>query len=86
MENTGSAPFYEDWPVEFSLLDPETHLPVWKTVLDGVDIRDWLPGDKWETKNEIYSIPADGLRGHAGVPTVAKRAAAPEKQRGGRRL
>ena len=43
--NTGSAPFYLDWPVAVGLLDPETKKPVWSTPLSGVDIRKWLPGD-----------------------------------------
>ena len=54
--NTGSAPFYEDWPVEFSLLDPQTGDLVWKTVLDTVDIRQWIPGDDWDEENDAYLI------------------------------
>ena len=45
--NTGSAPFYYNWPVEVALLDPETHEPVWRSTFDSVDIRNWLPGDGW---------------------------------------
>lgn len=45
--NTGSAPFYYDWPIEVALLDPATKKPVWKAKMDNVDIRKWLPGDGW---------------------------------------
>jgi hypothetical protein len=55
--NTGSAPFYEDWPLEFSLLDPDTGDLVWKTLLEGVDIRQWLPGDNWDEGNDVYLDP-----------------------------
>lgn len=52
--NTGSAPFYEDWPLEFSLLNPETYEPVWTTILENVDIRQWLPGDNWDEASNTY--------------------------------
>ena len=45
--NTGSAPFYYDWPVEVALLDPENLEPVWKAKMDSVDIRNWFPGEGW---------------------------------------
>ncbi len=45
--NTGSAPFYYDWPVEVALLDSTTLEPVWTTRMDSVDIRDWMPGEGW---------------------------------------
>ena len=45
--NTGSAPFYYNWPVEVALLDSVTLKPVWKAKMDKVDIRKWLPGDGW---------------------------------------
>ena len=45
--NTGSAPFYYDWPVEVVLLDKTTHKPVWKSTLKNTDIRKWLPGEGW---------------------------------------
>jgi hypothetical protein len=44
--NTGSAPFYYNWPVEVALLDPETKKPVWKSTFD-TDIRKWMPGEGW---------------------------------------
>ncbi len=45
--NTGSAPFYYDWPVEVALLALENHIPVWKTTFNNTDIRNWLPGEGW---------------------------------------
>ena len=45
--NSGSAPFYYNWPVEVSLLDVKTHQPVWKSTFGKADIRDWKPGEKW---------------------------------------
>jgi hypothetical protein len=45
--NTGSAPFYYNWQVEVALLDSVTRKPVWKSKMDNVDIRQWLPGENW---------------------------------------
>ena len=45
--NTGSAPFYYDWPVEVALLDKRNHNPVWKSTMNNADIRNWLPGEGW---------------------------------------
>ena len=45
--NTGSAPFYYDWPVEISLLDTKTHEVIWKQQFSNVDIRKWMPGEGW---------------------------------------
>jgi hypothetical protein len=45
--NTGSAPFYYNWPVEVALLDSVTRKPVWKSKINNVDIRKWLPGENW---------------------------------------
>ncbi len=44
VRNTGSSPFYYNWPLEVSLLNPDNHRPLWKTVLKGIDVRSWLPG------------------------------------------
>ncbi len=57
--NTGSSPIYYNWPVEVSLLDPKTKQPVWKGVYNDLDIRDWMPGDKWDDKSDAYAIPAE---------------------------
>ncbi len=45
--NTGSAPFYYDWPVEVALLDKETHKPMWNAIFKNADIRHWLSGENW---------------------------------------
>jgi hypothetical protein len=56
--NTGSAPFYYDWPVELSLLN-ESNEVVWNADFDDVDIRTWMPGDKWNYSESAYTIPVD---------------------------
>jgi len=56
--NTGSSPFYYNWPVEIALLDLDTHEPVWSTVLDDVKITDWMPGDNWSTAMNSYEEEA----------------------------
>lgn len=56
--NTGSAPFYEDWPLVVSLLHPESHALVWQEPIASVDIRTWLPGDDWDEVTNEYTIPA----------------------------
>jgi hypothetical protein len=57
--NHGASPFYYNWRVEISLLDPKTKEPVWKTKLPNTDIREWLPGDKWSIDENRYEIPAE---------------------------
>jgi len=59
VKNTGSTPFYYNWPVEVSLLDPETKQPVWKQTCNNLDIRTWIPGDKWDDKSDTYTITAE---------------------------
>ncbi|MGL6268039.1 MAG: DUF4832 domain-containing protein [Chitinophagaceae bacterium] len=59
IKNTGSSPFYYNWPVEISLLDPISKQPVWKKTCTDLDIRQWLPGDKWDDVKDIYTIPAE---------------------------
>ena len=58
VRNTGSAPFYLDWPVAVALLDPATKKPVWSAPLTGVDIRKWLPGEDWDSAGFAYRRPA----------------------------
>ncbi len=58
VRNTGSAPFYLDWPVAVALLDPDTRKPVWSAPLDGVDLRRWLPGEDWDSDASAYRSPA----------------------------
>ena len=58
VRNIGSSPFYYNWPVEVSLLDPATKQPVWKNVFSNVDLRKWFPGDQWNPQLRKYDIPA----------------------------
>lgn len=59
VENTGSAPFYYDWPVELRILNPVTHEVKWKQVFNEVDIKNWMPGDSWNDGLQKYQIPAE---------------------------
>jgi len=59
VENIGATPFYYNWQVEVLLLDPKTKESVWKTKLQNTDIREWLPGDKWNSGLNDYEIPAE---------------------------
>ena len=56
VRNVGSAPFYYRWPVEISLLDPKAKIPVWRDTFQDVDIRQWLPGDKWNSTTKSYDL------------------------------
>jgi uncharacterized protein DUF4832 len=58
VRNTGSAPFYLDWPVAVALLDPRTRQPVWSAPLTNIDIRTWLPGERWNSQTFAYEAPA----------------------------
>ncbi|MFD2043809.1 DUF4832 domain-containing protein [Ornithinibacillus salinisoli] len=49
-ENRGVAPFYFPWPVELSLADQDGKI-VYQQLLDGIDIRAWLPGKHTEVAN-----------------------------------
>ncbi len=72
--NTGSAPFYLDWPVAVALLDPVTKKPAWSAPLSGVDIRKWLPGEDWDSAAFAYRRPAVSYQeeGHATLPPDIK--------------
>lgn len=56
--NTGSSPFYYDWPVEIALLNASSHRKVWAATLDDVHISQWMPGEDWDSTNSCYRIPA----------------------------
>ncbi len=58
VKNVGSAPFYYHWPLKANLLDPQNKKPVWSGTF-GTDIRNWLPGDKWDRDANRYRIPAE---------------------------
>ena len=47
VRNTGSSPFYYNWPVVACLLDEKTRTCIWQAQFPNVDIRQWLPGDRW---------------------------------------
>ncbi|HEX5223088.1 MAG TPA: DUF4832 domain-containing protein [Verrucomicrobiae bacterium] len=47
VRNTGSSPFYYNWPVTACLLDERTRKCVWQERFPNVDLRQWLPGDRW---------------------------------------
>jgi len=70
VRNTGSAPFYLDWPVAVGLLDPATKKPVWYAPLAGVDIRQWVPGEDWDSTEFAYRRPAGPhySEGYATLP------------------
>lgn len=70
VQNTGSAPFYLDWPVAVGLLEPVTKTLVWSAPLSGVDIRKWLPGEDWDSAAFAYRRAAmtNASEGKATVP------------------
>lgn len=72
VRNTGSSPFYYDWPVEVALLDAQTHDKVWGARLDGVAISQWMPGEKWDMQQEAYQIPAETVRVQARAQLDAR--------------
>ncbi|MGL5018536.1 MAG: DUF4832 domain-containing protein [Luteolibacter sp.] len=74
VRNTGSAPFYLDWPVGVALLDPATKKPVWSAPLSGVDVQKWLPGEKWDSTAFAYGRPAALYHeeGRATIPADLK--------------
>lgn len=51
--NTGSSPFYYSWPVEISLLDPDSGRKVWRDVFD-TDITQWMPGENYSIEAGRY--------------------------------
>jgi hypothetical protein len=58
VKNTGSAPFYDNWPLAFVLIDEVTQEIVWKEPISGVDVRNWLPGDMYSLVTKTYLTPA----------------------------
>jgi len=70
VRNTGSAPFYYKWPVELGLLDARTKKPVWRQTFKDLDVRKWLPGDGWNSKEKRYTVApkAYAARGEFTVP------------------
>jgi hypothetical protein len=58
VQNNGSAPFYENWPLAFVLIDETTHEIVYQQQLKSVDVRKWLPGDDYSYETRSYKTPA----------------------------
>jgi hypothetical protein len=57
VRNTGASAFYYPWPLEVSLLKPDTREVAWKAVWDGVDLRTWLPGRSIDILR-AFALPA----------------------------
>jgi hypothetical protein len=45
--NVGSTPMYYNWPVELGLFSELGRERIWKATFANLDIRQWLPGDRW---------------------------------------
>ena len=58
VKNTGSSPIYGHWKLAIYLADYTTHQPVWTGILDGVDPREWLPGNRYDTTLKGYTNQA----------------------------
>jgi hypothetical protein len=71
VKNTGSAPFYEDWPVVFVLIDEATRRLVWRSLPLGVDIRTWHPGSDYSYASKTYQTPAREYAVSGMVPVPA---------------
>ncbi|MDR2505036.1 MAG: DUF4832 domain-containing protein [Oscillospiraceae bacterium] len=72
VRNTGASPFYYNWPVSAALLD-ESGNAVWQGNLESADIRNWLPGDKWNFDKRAYDEPAKlyHVAGAFDLPDIA---------------
>jgi hypothetical protein len=72
VRNDGSAPFYENWPVEISLQNPDSGEIVWRNYFD-TDIREWLPGDGYKGKWASSRYPeewGEGILAYENPPEV----------------
>ena len=67
VRNIGASPFYYRWPLSVALLDEEGKA-VFEKDFDGVDIRDWLPGDHWNFEKRAYDIPAEATHIEQAFP------------------
>jgi hypothetical protein len=77
IRNTGSSPFYYSWPFVVSLLDEQTHRCVWEAEFPDVDIRNWLPGDRWlqfaNWNTDLGRYVLDEGPARYGVPPIQNR-------------
>ncbi len=75
VRNVGSAPFYYRWPVELCLLDPASRQVVWRDTFQDVDIRQWLPGDRWNWETHAYEQKPEThtVRGTFQIPPALQR-------------
>ena len=69
--NTGSSPFYYNWPVEIALLDPVNHQKVWGKVLEDVNISEWMPGDNWSVNENKYQTAPEIYHVQENIPIDA---------------
>ncbi len=60
--NTGSSPFYYNWPVQLSLLDAHTQKPIWSKQLEDVNISEWMPGEDWNETTKRYNIQPENVK------------------------
>jgi hypothetical protein len=63
VRNTGSSSFYYPWPVELSLLDPDTKAARWRSRFAGSDLRSILPGAGATQIRGEFPCPSELLRG-----------------------
>ncbi len=75
VKNLGSAPMYYNWPVEVSLLDASSQRVAWSDTFDGCDIRDWLPGQNYNSETREYDNPAERtiIQGTFALPEGLRR-------------
>lgn len=71
VRNTGSSPFYYDWPVEIALVHKSTQLKEWSAVLSNVNISSWMPGENWDSGNNQYTQQAKSytIEGDLAIPS-----------------
>lgn len=58
VKNEGSAPFYRDWPLAFTLIEESSKQIIWTEIIPNVDITQWLPGDTYNYSSRAYNNPA----------------------------
>ena len=69
VNNKGSAPFYENWPLAVVLINETNRQIVWKATVPNVDVRTWQPGAYYNTNSRTYMTPALECPVAASVPT-----------------